>query len=74
MPSRQINDFSQKGNRKKLSLLPDLLHPLGDVDQRVDGPNVRGAGVAVQQEPDSRQLVLGVDADHEVALVPVIKF
>ena len=24
MPSRQINDFSQKGNRKKVNLWPDL--------------------------------------------------
>ena len=57
-----------------MSWWPDLLHPLGDIDQRVDRPHVRGAGVAVQEEPDSRELVLGVDADHEVALVPEIKF
>ena len=56
-----------------LKLGSDLLHPFGDVDQGVDGSHVRGAGVAVQQEPDSRELVLGVDADHEVALVSAIK-
>ena len=31
LPFRQINDFSQKGKRKKLSQWPDLFETLGEV-------------------------------------------
>ena len=36
MPSRQINDFSQKGNRTKLSKWPDLDVALADDAQVAD--------------------------------------
>ena len=36
MPSRQINDFSQKGNRKKLCELPDLGAPHHSEEQETD--------------------------------------
>ena len=69
MPSRQINEFSQKGNRKKLSYWPDLDYHSGggsdyhygdDHHYRSDnGPEAAGESADQKDEGSDKKTLFG---------------
>ena len=63
MPSRQINDFSPKGNRKKLSKWPNLLFDQGVVTGVVEVRNIK---VDVSEVPESPMPPTSVDDRDDI--------
>ena len=66
MPSRQIDEFSQKGNRKKLSLCPDL-NPRRGRGRREGSEGVLQAGAELKVLPEL--LEGAAAADHFTPVV-----